>query len=128
MREQSDQLAPWRDSIVHAARLAMIDAREPGPFKGPCYVDVVFYFKRPATHFGTGRNRETLKPDAPDLAHGQRPDLDKLCRALGDALTTARVIGDDSQIAELTAHKCWDIEGNSMAVTVGRVVWVGAIK
>jgi Holliday junction resolvase RusA-like endonuclease len=38
--------------------------------------------------------------------HRQKPDLDNLIKALGDAL-----YGDDSSIASITAHKQWAEEG-----------------
>jgi len=37
----------------------------------------------------------------------QKPDLDKLIRAVGDSATSAGVISDDSQICEIFANKVW---------------------
>lgn len=39
-----------------------------GPFKGPVEVSLVFYFKRPLYHYGTGRNSNILKPNS-DVWH-----------------------------------------------------------
>lgn len=68
-------------------------------------VDAVFYFARPKSHFGTGRNASRLKPSAPAFpttrANG---DGDKLARALLDALTGV-AITDDSQVADLRIRK-----------------------
>ena len=43
-------------------------------------------------------NADKLRASAPS-AHTNTPDTDKLLRLLGDALTIAGVIGDDSQIS-----------------------------
>ena len=48
-------------------------------------LDLLFRFPRPRSHFGTGRNAGQLKPSAPFYVR-TRPDLDKLARAVGDAL------------------------------------------
>ena len=47
-----------------------------------------------------------LKPSAP-RAKATAPDLDKLCRAIGDALTQSGVLRDDALIAEWVARKQW---------------------
>src|SRR5579884_2129346 len=57
-------------------------------------------FIRPRWHYG----RRGLRPSAP-LGHAVRPDLDKLARAVLDALVGAGVIRDDAQVAELHATK-----------------------
>ncbi|HFG8772694.1 RusA family crossover junction endodeoxyribonuclease [Corynebacterium striatum] len=59
----------------------------------PVHLDVVFVM--PA------RKRE---PD-PGGWHTATPDLDKLIRAIGDALTMAGILHDDSRIAAITATK-----------------------
>ena len=37
----------------------------------------------------------------------QKPDLDKLIRAVGDSATAAGVLNDDSQIVQILAWKLW---------------------
>lgn len=83
----------------------------------PPYLDGVtlvalFTFPRPASHYGTGRNREQVKPSAP-ASHTQTPDLDKLLRLVGDALTIAGVLRDDSQIHTIIAKKQWGSIGET---------------
>ena len=92
----ADRLHPWRDSIITATQAAMVEyGWERGD--GPASVYGVFTFDRPKSHFTP---RETLRTDAPSWpitrANG---DLDKLARSVGDALTAAGAIKDDSQIA-----------------------------
>jgi Holliday junction resolvase RusA-like endonuclease len=50
-------------------------------------------FGRPKGHFGTGRNAGRLKPSAP-LYVQTNPDVDKLLRAIGDALTQVAITDD----------------------------------
>jgi Holliday junction resolvase RusA-like endonuclease len=98
---------PWRDSLVHKIREAMDDEGIVEPEVGSIRVDATFYFARPRSHYGSGRNASTIRPAAPGPYHRQKPDLDKLMRSLGDALTIARVIRDDCQIAEISTAKLW---------------------
>ena len=63
-------------------------------------MELAFTFIRPRWHYG----RRGLRPSAP-LGHAVRPDLDKLARAVLDALVGAGVIRDDAQVAELHATK-----------------------
>lgn len=95
------KLKPWRAAVTAAAHEAM-DGRQLRT--GPLELRVTFVFPRLATHFGTGRNAGRLKPSAP-LYVRVRPDVDKLMRAIGDALTGV-VFRDDGQIviAHLEKH------------------------
>jgi len=52
----------------------------------PITLTAKFYFNRPASHYGSGKNAQVLKPSAPAV-HAQSPDLAKLLRSLEDALT-----------------------------------------
>lgn len=73
----------------------------------PVEVTIVATFPRPAHHYGTGRNAGQLKASAPATPHAQAPDADKLARLILDALTNARVVHDDAQVAQLTIEKRW---------------------
>lgn len=115
-------LDAWRGAIGLEARAAMGDFTL---FEGPVRVTATFSVARPAAHFlpanGKRRVRE-LRLDAPAW-HAQRLDIDKLSRALLDALTGV-VVGDDGQVAELTAAKRWaDAETGwtGVVVQVGRL-------
>lgn len=63
---------------------------------GPIELTAQFYFSRPRSHFGTGKNAGTVKASAPRI-HAQSPDLAKLIRCLEDALTGV-VWNDDRQV------------------------------
>ena len=71
-------------------------------------LSATFYFQRPKSHFGTGRNSAVLKDSAPP-DHIQTPDVDKLIRLICDALTIAGVIKDDSRIVDERGRKFWTV-------------------
>lgn len=75
------------------------------PLDGSVRVKCLFTFARPKRH---RRANGDLRDDAP-WWHGTRPDVDKLCRAILDAITGI-VIGDDGQVCELVAGKVYGDE------------------
>jgi Holliday junction resolvase RusA-like endonuclease len=100
MVESSAGVRPWRDTVAWEVRREIARRRGQGPWvplAGPLDMSVVFSFRRPKGHFGTGRNAGLLKDSAP-LRPDVTPDLDKLLRSTGDAITTAGGYGDDAQI------------------------------
>lgn len=74
-------------------------------------MDLTFTFERPKSH--VKRNGD-LRSGYSEY-HVQRPDVDKLCRAILDALTGV-VYHDDSQVISLSAVKQWGI-GNGVEVS-----------
>jgi len=96
-----ETLGPWRATVAAEAH-RHIDER--CPLTGPVRLSVVFTFPRPRSHYRAGRHQHELKPGAPVYC-ATRPDLDKLLRAIGDALVAGGVLRDDSSIAELVARK-----------------------
>lgn len=106
--ESNPNTRPWRATVAAAAREAMVAKGEgwtslQHPLASPVSLVVRFTFPRPKSHYGTGRNANTLKDSAPNL-HAVKPDLDKLLRAIGDAVTGI-VVRDDSQISQVFATK-----------------------
>ena len=77
----------------------------PDPTREAVAVDLRFGLPRPKSHFGTGRNAGRLKPSAPAYP-GTKPDVDKLSRAVLDALTGV-LWADDSQVVILSAVKVY---------------------
>jgi crossover junction endodeoxyribonuclease RusA len=112
VREASRALAPWRLAIALAARQAMNGT---DPFTGPLLLVATFRFPRPKTHYRTGRNAGQLKLTAPELC-ATRPDLDKLLRALGDAVSGI-VCHDDAQICEVDVVKVYGQPGLHAAIS-----------
>lgn len=98
MKESSAKVAPWRQDVVAAARTAMALPCRWEQLDGPLALTITFRF--PAT--------SSWK--AADKVRGWRwkdrtPDLDKLLRSTGDALTTSGLIADDARIVAISAEK-----------------------
>ncbi len=92
----------WERAVGDTARLAAIAAEIDGPrfwrpLEGPVTLAVDFHLARPAR----------VKADEPHLTI---PDLDKLCRSVGDALT-GLAWGDDAQVDVLVARKGYAAPG-----------------
>lgn len=84
------KLKPWRAAVVLAALRAIANAG--GNWQKlncPVRVELEFFVKRPS------------KPMFDEPA--TKPDLDKLVRAISDALTEAGVYADDSRVVSLSA-------------------------
>lgn len=119
MVESSKRLAPWREDVKVRAeeaisawenqrRAAWDTASIWEPLTGPVEVDIAFRFARPASHYGTGRNAGRLRPSAPERPTSKNlGDIEKLVRAVHDALTAAGVWKDDAQVVTLSASKRW---------------------
>lgn len=95
-----DALVKWRGSIADAVR-PLVET----PTADPVLVDACFYVRRPACHFGTGRNAHTLRSSAPAFPTKRGTgDLDKLARAVLDALTGCAFL-DDLRVVDLRCRK-----------------------
>ena len=101
--ESSKRVTPWREAVVaQCQREGVAGLMLPGPV----VVEVSFFFARPRSHFGTGRNATVVKPNAPRRPMS-RNDIDKLCRSTLDGITQAGWIADDQQVVSLYADKRW---------------------
>jgi Holliday junction resolvase RusA-like endonuclease len=92
-------LRTWREDVKHAALEAM--GGHP-PMTGPVEVVVTFTLQKP----------RSVKRDLPSV----RPDLDKLVRSTFDALTSAGVYADDSQVVTLSALKVYGIHPSAEVI------------
>lgn len=105
--EMSKALPDWRTNVTQAARQAAHNTKWATPPRGtPIKLTITYYMPRPNNHYRTGKNSHLLRNTAPTF-HTTRPDSDKLDRAIGDALTEARIYTDDSQIAIRTSTKLY---------------------
>lgn len=103
--DNAKALKPWRKKMHDAA----IDAaRYTDTITTPVFIRITFSLTRPKAHYRTGRFAELLRDDAPrhPAALG-RDDIDKLCRAAFDSLTTAEVLLDDALVVDVRARKVW---------------------
>lgn len=89
-------LKAWRQDVTVAAIGAM-RAHDWLTLDEPALVDIGFCLPRP-------------KSRPHDEWHAVRPDIDKLVRAVFDALTTAKVWRDDSNVAHLISYKRYATE------------------
>jgi Holliday junction resolvase RusA-like endonuclease len=86
------------------------------------HLETTFFFPRPKSHYGTGKNAEIVKDGSPAaLDHIQKPDALKLQRAVEDALTGIIWI-DDAQLSG-GQHKEWaDRHGGPMGALIN-ITW-----
>lgn len=99
-------LKAWRSDVRDAAREALGDR---GTLEGGVAVLVEFYLEPPKR-----RPKDRPYPSV-------RPDLDKLARALLDAIGSAGVWRDDAQVVDLTLRKRYAEEGEGPSVAAA--VW-----
>lgn len=102
--QQGGALAVWRASI----RLACGDIT---PDRDPYSLALNFRLKRPKAHLGLSMGKVYVKPQYEREVPHSTPDLDKLIRAVMDALTGVLYL-DDSQVYAIMAQKTYSaIEG-----------------
>jgi crossover junction endodeoxyribonuclease RusA len=92
---------PWRQDVAMAA----IKAKVPHVAIGPIKVQITFHLPRPKS-----RPKKHTHPDV-------RPDLDKLQRAVLDALTGI-AWRDDAQVCAIAAEKCYTTTAIGADITV----------
>ena len=96
IHSQGSALAAWRSAIALSAKIAGAK-----PHTEPVEIELVFRMARP----------RTVTRSEPSVA----PDLDKLIRAVLDALT-AVAYRDDGQVTRITATKEYGTPGVSVKV------------
>lgn len=101
--EMSRGLEPWREAIVSQI---IRDGYNGTLLDGPLMVRATFIFTRPKAHFGVKNGVPYVKDNAP-YHKVTAPDLDKLCRSLGDALTQSGLIVDDDRIVRWESEKVY---------------------
>lgn len=97
------KLRAWHDAVVGVTRAARGPAR---PFPGAVVVSCTFVLPRPASY-----PRRVVQ-------HTRKPDLDKLVRAVLDALAASDLFGDDAAVVGLHAWKSYVIPGVRPGVTI----------
>jgi Holliday junction resolvase RusA-like endonuclease len=97
-----------KERVVAAAHKLHLEGHY---FEQPVEVIITYYFKRPNSHYGTGKNSGKLKSSAPEY-HGKRPDLDNLNKAILDAIGDGNLWKDDSLVFSLRSSKWYSREGS----------------
>ena len=93
---------PKSESWMQECRAAARTAYRGELLRGFLAVTLTFYFLRPTSHLGTGRNAGTVKVSAPLFP--TLKDVDKLARAVNDSLSGI-VYVDDRFIADQELKK-----------------------
>jgi len=118
MVESSTKVEPWREAVKLAALRAREDTGH-STWDEPLAARMVFTFRRPKSHYRTGRNAHLLRNAAPPRPAGY-PDLSKIVRSTEDALKFAAVYVDDARVVEYTrAAKVWICEDPEALVAPG---------
>lgn len=113
---------PWQDRVAWAAVNAM---RARPPFeKEPLILEGVFALARPAGHYAKSGGLKASAPMAPIVP----PDVDKLARLAGDAMTKI-CYRDDARIVSYKAHKIYaPTEGAVILLRVATALDVFAME
>ena len=111
---------PWMNAVAEAAT-AEWGPRDLATIDGPVFLELSFYFPRPDSHYGTGRNAGILKPSAPLYPDRGGYDVDKLSRAVKDALQGI-VYTNDRRVVRLRAERLYGAPARC-EITVSRPAW-----
>lgn len=109
----------WRAQVQQAVAevLRSEEQRDLTQFVGAVEMRLGFELPRPASHFGTGRNRGQVRGSAPTWPRTM-PDLDKLVRCVSDAITDAGLWHDDGQVCVIHSAKRYTTEVPGVLITV----------
>lgn len=102
---EASDVKPWRKKIASAVFEEFVATGDDSQFTEPIIVSATFYLPKP-------KSVRRLLPTVP-------PDLDKLCRALGDAMSVdCKLLSDDSLIVHWNARKVYAAVPDDAGVTV----------
>ena len=79
-------------------------------YNGPVFVGLHFYFKRPKSHYRSGKYKHILKDSAP-FFHESKPDIDNLIKWTCDC-ANGILFPDDMRITGIYATKQYSENGN----------------
>jgi crossover junction endodeoxyribonuclease RusA len=109
--QSGSELGVWRSQVATAAHSAWGDTVYGGTFS----IGMLFTMRRPRSHYADLQG--SIKPQYVQALPNVKPDLDKLVRAILDALTGI-VWHDDGQVCMLLAWKEYG-EQTGVQVTLG---------
>lgn len=114
-RKTGNRFIPSRQAEASSKVVAVVRALEaagelePFPRGQPVALLCEFVCKRPADHWGTGRNAGVLKPAHRDAMPTGRPDLSNLLKLIEDGLVLSNLIPDDDQVVQAHASKRYQL-------------------
>lgn len=107
LESSSARVKAYRKALTAAFRAHPPEA---GPLVGPVETRLTFVLPRPKAHYRTGRFAALLGDNAPRWRWAWpsgRGDLDKLTRAVHDALKSGGWFGDDVQVCRSVQAVTW---------------------
>lgn len=113
VKQASKKLPAWRRDIVAEVK-RMLETQAEHGFEWvvndePYALDLWFIFDRP---------KSQSKAERESMWRWRRPDIDKLVRAVMDALEVAGVLADDARIVDLKATKSYAQENQRAGVSI----------
>lgn len=109
MLETNPNLKGWRSVVATACPITT-------PLTCGVALVVEFRYSRPKNHFGRLKGQPYLKGNAP-IYKTSTPDLDKLLRAVNDALTGVAFV-DDALVVHVAASKVYTVGTAGAAITI----------
>lgn len=109
MLETNPNLKSWRSVVAAACPME-------APLACPVSLDIEFRYSRPKSHYGRRNGQPYLKDTAP-LYKTSAPDLDKLVRAVNDALKGIAFV-DDALVAAITVVKVYTESTTGAYITI----------
>lgn len=119
--DANPKLRPWRKHVADTVAAWRLITQQQ-TYTVPVAANLAFVLPRPKGHWRTGRNAHLLRDSAPRHP-GVKPDLDKLVRAIFDALTTAQLWTDDALVCHATIAKRYPHIDGTEAPGVYISVW-----
>lgn len=106
----ADALARFRADLRVAVELLPEAQRAELPYAQAVAVGYVAWIDRPRNHYRSGAHSYQLKPASPRFPT-RAPDVDKIGRAVLDALVSAGVLTDDALVVDLIGWKRYVVTG-----------------
>ena len=104
MWESNKKLKAWRDAITLQVQNYMVEQ-----YSKQDYIKLVLTFE-----FCSPKSSKRAMPNV-------KPDLDKLTRAVFDALTKSGIYQDDAQVVSLRARKTYVRAGGGVSIMIERI-------
>jgi Holliday junction resolvase RusA-like endonuclease len=119
-KDDNPKSLSYMQEVKSVALLAM-DQQSFKMLTNPIELSIIFWFKRPQSHYGSGSNANVVKSSSPKH-HAQSPDLAKLVRCLEDALTGIAWQDDKQVFRYKLIERRWTTEHERVDVEIREVV------
>ncbi len=112
----------WKMAVAEAWRHKVAPENAPRltPFDTAVSLRLAFCFRRPKSHYCSGKNSDILRDRAPRI-HTAKPDLDNLAKAVMDVLTRLGAWTDDAIVCRLSVSRSWAIGLPGCQISIAEV-------